>query len=383
MFFNIGHTPLENYPCHWHLGSFVVSTDQGWQYATMGTAEILYKGYADSAPLDRLLEQILFQTEPMLVGNFCALVLVDNTIEIQTDRYRNFPIYVGNGVNNLVSTSHTAWTDSLISVHADLSITEKKFDVIGPINADPLTKDQVIDQIIKILDAKTHSFVNHNTLPIKAFLSGGVDSLLVYSFLKKYTNNFELVLGTHFEWDYFWMKNSSRITNNWTYSQIHHWTHDCILTSGSLGDEFMLRNPVTADVFLKRQGISISNLLNSDKWLHAMQRLYFLKEKHQKIFATQPIPDLCGEPLHRYLCNIVVNDWQHWHLGRTITWTPLRDLEIFKLMLRLPQQDAISQTLNSQISMDIIEHNSPGLSGAVSDHKNMHNYLANLADFVL
>jgi hypothetical protein len=33
--------------------------------------------------------------------------------------------------------------------------------------------------------------------------------------------------------------------------------------------------------------------------------------------------------------------------------------------------------------MDIIEYNSPGLSAAVSDHKNMHNYLANLADFVL
>ena len=383
MFFNIGHQPLKNYPCHWHMGSFCVSTDQGWTKTTVGPAQILYKGYADQAPLENLLEQILFQTEPMLTGNFCALVLIDDAIKIQTDRYRSFPMYVGNGVNNLVSTSHTAWTDSLISVHADLSITEKKFDVIGPIDAAPLTKDQVIDQIIKILDAKTHSFVNHNTLPIKAFLSGGVDSLLVYSFLKKYTNNFELVLGTHFEWDYFWMKNSNRITNNWAYSQIHHWTHDCILTSGSLGDEFTLRNPVTADVFLKCQGISISNLLTSYKWRHAMQRLYFMKEKFQKIYATQSIPDLCGEPLHRYLCNIVVNDWQHWHLGRTITWTPLRDLEIFKLMLRLPQQDAISQTLNSQISMDIIEHNSPGLSGAVSDHKNMHNYLANLANFVL
>jgi hypothetical protein len=56
MFFNIAHDPLKNYPCHWQLGNFCVSTDQGWHYTTLGTAEILYKGYADTASLDQLLE---------------------------------------------------------------------------------------------------------------------------------------------------------------------------------------------------------------------------------------------------------------------------------------------------------------------------------------
>lgn len=383
MFFNIGHQPLKNYPCHWHMGSFCVSTDQGWKKTTVGTAQILYKGYADSAPMEQLLEQILFQVEPRLTGNFCVLVLIDGTITIQTDRYRSFPIYIGGGVNNLVPTPHTAWTDSLISVHADLAVTEHKFDVIGTIDITPLSKNQIQQKIVDYLDSKTQNFVAHNTLPFKVFLSGGVDSLLVYSFLKKYTNNFELVLGSYFEWDYFWMKNSSSITKHWAYSQMHHWTHDCILTSGTPGDEFTLRNPVTADVFLKHQGISINSLLSQPVWHHAMQRSYFMKDKNQQIIATQPALNLSTDQLHRYLCNTVVNDWQHWHLGRTITWTPLRDLEIFKLMLRLPQQDAISQILNSQISMDIIEQNCPGLSSAVSAQKNMYNYLANLADFVL
>lgn len=382
MFFNIGHTPLENYPCHWHMGSFCVSTDQGWHHTTLGTAQILYKGYADSAPLDRLLEQILFQTEPVLTGNFCALILVDNTIEIQTDRYRSFPIYVGNGVNNLVPTEHTAWTDSLILVHADLSVTENKFDVIGTIDTTPLTKDQVVDQTIEILDSKTRGFVANNTMPIKVFLSGGVDSLLVYSFLKKYSNNVELVLGSHHEWDYFWVKNSSDITRNWGYTQIHHWNHDCVLTSGAPGDEFMLRSPVTADLFLKHQGIEIAELLNDPKWKNCLHQAYFMQDKHQRIFETQPALSVSDHQLHWDLCNIVVNDWQHWHLGRTLTWTPLRDLGIFKLMMRLPQAVAIDQIMSSSVSINIIEHNSPGLSKVLSTQKNMHNPLANLAGLV-
>lgn len=382
MFFNIGHAPLENYPCHWHMGSFVVSTDQGWQHTTVGTAEILYKGYADSAALSQLTKQILFQTEPMLTGNFCALVLADNTIKIQTDRYRSFPIHIGNGVNNLVPTSHTAWTDSLITVHSDLSVTETKFDLIGTIDNDCWPKDQVIDQIVKILDSKTQNFVSNNTLPIKVFLSGGVDSLLVYSFLKKHTDQFELVLGTHVDWDYFWMKNSTDITRNWGYTQIHHWAHDCVLTSGAPGDEFMLRSPVTADLFLKHQGIEIADLLQQNQWQNCLHYSYFMREKHQKIFATQQIPSVTKKQLCWDLCNIVVNDWQHWHLGRTLTWTPLRDLELFKLMLRLPRQSAIGQVMNSEVSIDIIEHNSPGLSQILSSQKNMHNHLSNLTKLI-
>lgn len=383
MFFNIGHTPLENYPCHWHMGSFCVSTDQGWQQTTLGSAEILYKGYADSAPLDQLMEQILFQTEPKLTGNFCALVLVNDIISIQTDRYRSFPIYVGAGVNNLVPTEHTAWTDSLISVHADLSVTENKFDVIGAIDVSPLSKEYVQQRIVEILNKKTQKFVANNSLPVKVFLSGGIDSLLVYSFLKKYTKDFELVSGLHLDWDYFWLKNSGDITKHWGYTQIHHWNQDCVLTSGAPGDEFMLRSPVTADLFLKHHGLSISGLLAQPQWQKCLHYSYFMKPKHQDIFATQTPTSHTQQQLHWDLCNNVVNDWQHWHLGRTLTWTPLRDLEIFKLMLRLPVLDATAQIMNSQLSVDIIEHNSPGLSRAVSAQKNMHNHLANLTDFVL
>jgi hypothetical protein len=356
------------------LGGFSGSTDQGWTHTTLGTVEILYKGYADTNSLDQLLEQILCQTEPAITGNFCALVAVDNNIEIQTDQYRSFPIYIGNGINNLISTDRIAWTDSLVTVHPDLTITETKFDVIGNIDTTPLSVDTVLNNITKILDQKTKSFLKYNHLPVRVFLSGGVDSMLVYSFLKKHFDDYEFVKCSHVDYDYFWLKNSGDIRKHWGYNQIHHWQDPCVLTSGTPGDEFMLRSPTTSDLWLKAHGIQITDLLKDPNWSSCFHAEYFNRKSNYAILQEpSAIP-----ATRRELCNIIVNDWQHWHLGNTLTWTPLRDLEIFKLMLRLPVDTAINQVMNSSISIQLIERNCPGLSEALSDCKNTGNILANL-----
>jgi hypothetical protein len=78
------------------------------------------------------------------------------------------------------------------------------------------------------------------------------------------------------------------------------------------------------------------------------------------------------------VCNTVVNDWQHWHIGNTLTWTPLRDLELFKLCLRLPPELAKGQIMNSTVSRTLIEQNVPGLTSVLSDQKNTGNVMRNL-----
>jgi hypothetical protein len=78
------------------------------------------------------------------------------------------------------------------------------------------------------------------------------------------------------------------------------------------------------------------------------------------------------------LCDIVANDWQHWHLGETLHWTPLRDLEIFKILMRLPLSDAIDQIMDSTLSRALIEKNVPGATELISDQKNTEPILKNL-----
>ena len=176
--------------------------------------------------------------------------------------------------------------------------------------------------------------------------------------------------------------NSGIIQRSWAYKQIHHWTQSCVLTSGAPGDEFMLRSPVTTDLFLKAHGIKILDLLNDPKWSNCLHFEYFNREKHLDIFASDAKLDYTTiESLYQGLCNIVVNDWQHYHLGNTLTWTPLRDLEIFKILLRVPPNELLNQIMSSAISIQLIEQNKPGLSKLISDQKNNHTPMKNLVEF--
>lgn len=369
MFFHIADQPQENYSHHWKLGSFYVSTDSGWQLQQIGTAQVLYKGYADAAPVeDRLLDLVL-QTTPHILGNFCAMVLINDTLTIQTDRYRSFPIYINDhSVNNLIPAQRTAWTDSLITVHADISVTENKFDLIG----NTAVTTSTVDQIDQLLTEKIQKFQSHNQLPLRVFLSGGVDTLLLYSYIRRLDIPHEMVWNLHTDLDYFYLSNSTDIKRHWGYQQIHHWCEPCVLVSGTPGDEFMLRSPTTANQYLLKHGTSIPRLLATNP--DCLHHTYF--SKHAELFESQ---QSASAP---ELCNTVVNDWQHWHLGNTLTWTPLRDLELFKLFLSLPYEKAVAQIMNSAVSCELIERNVPGLTQVLSNQKNTGNAMRNLRDLL-
>jgi len=376
MFFHISKQTQENYPCQWQLGSFLIGTDTGWKNLIIGPVEILYKGYADSGPMESLLGQIMFQGIPQETGNFCALVVVHDTLTIQTDRYRSFPIYIDSaGINNLIATDRTAWTDSLITVHADLSVTENKFDVIGDIDTTELSFQQAQDLVHDILTRKTHEFLSHNTLPLKVFLSGGVDTMLMYSYLCACDAKFELLDHFHFDHDYFWQANSHLLNKYWAYTQTHHWRTPCILASGTPGDEFMLRNPVSGDYYLRHKGTALNQEIQP---VH-MQYDYAQLAKNQQSLNAHPELQTTQKKLHHHLCNAMVNDWQHWHLGNTLHWTPLRDLDIFKIIMRLPLKHVIDQITDNKFSRALIERNIPGGSDFLSIQKNNGPVLKNLA----
>ena len=387
MFFSIAKQHKTNFSYFYQLGSFAISTDAGWKEFVKDGHQILYKGYTDESTVELSIDDIIHQTEPTLLGNFCVLDFDSktNTLKIKTDRYRSFPLYVESGseVTNLTVLSQTAWTDSIIEVYADLTVNETKFDVIGVIDTTYTSVAEIVEKINTILETKTQKFVKAANSPIRVHLSGGVDSLLVYSYLQRYTNNYEIVKCAHIDYDAFWLKNSSTVKKFWGYTQIHHWNDSCVLISGAPGDEFMLRSPVTVDLFLKLQNYSMIELLKEPRWQGCLHQTYFNKPVHHKIFSdNKPLPNLDRQQMIWNLCNTIVNDWQHWHIGNTLTWTPLRDLEIAKLFFRLPADQSLGQILNSDISRQLIEQNSPGLTQVISDQKNSGNSMKNLVDFL-
>lgn len=379
MFFSISKHTKQNFPNNLNIHDFCIDTDAGWSVTQMQDCTVVYKGYADDFDLGQNLNLVLQQDSPVYLGNFCVFRITSDRLDIFTDRLRSFPIYVQQGteVTNLIPLEHTCWTDSYISVNSELEVQEKKFDAIGSVVLNTVTMDSAVQQITDILDAKTQCFLKHNRLPLKVFLSGGVDTTLVYSFLKKHNASLEIEFGEKVEYDYFWLKNSGDIQKNWAYKQIHHYRNPTVLSSGAPGDEFMLRSPTTVDLWLKQHNLDIVSLLADPKWSQCLHSDYFRKPSHLEIFKNQ---SKCQDNTVWNICNILVNDWQHWHLGNTLTWTPLRDLRILKILLSLPINEALNQIMNSKLSIRIIEQNVPGLSKIISDSKNSKNYLSNLTN---
>ena len=94
MFFSISHNEDANFNCHWTHNSVTVNTDSGWAQTQLGDQFIVYKGYAEAGQLTDLLPTILDQHIPLLLGNFCVIVIDHSTVQIKTDRYRSFPLWV-------------------------------------------------------------------------------------------------------------------------------------------------------------------------------------------------------------------------------------------------------------------------------------------------
>ena len=378
MFFSISKDNKDNFPHHYNFGSFIVNTDDGWKFATIDSINYLYKGYTDTGSIEDNLPQIIAEKFPTFLGNFCVI----GNGRIVSDLYRSFPITFNDSeITNLQSVGQHVWCDNYLTFDNQLNVNIAFNDVIGEIASDTITEETAINEIDSILSQKIINFLKNNTKPLKIFLSGGVDSMLVYSYIKKYSSNYKLIFSEHFDYDYFTLKNGYALKKNyWAYRQLNYWKDECVLSSGAPGDELMLRSPVTANLYLRHHNTSIPKLL-TDNNKNKMQFNYFLLEKNKKIYVQQQEEDIkfaSNAEMMRYLCNINANDFQHWHLGNTLTYTPLRDLEIFKVLMRLDIDSAINQIIDSSISKKLIERNDPSLIACLSDSKNHENYMSNL-----
>jgi hypothetical protein len=376
MFFSIGHQPNERFPCVTKLGSFWISHDQGWSRYKHHDYDVICKGYVDNDVLHLQLPDIIAQTDPVITGNFCLLIYDPNqhTINIKTDRYRSFPLYYqqGTGVGNFLVLENLAYTDGELTVFKNFDIEYANIEVIGGTDISQTT----IDEIHRYLYIKTEKFLACNSLPLKIFLSGGVDTTLLYSYVKALGVDHEVVWCSHIDHDFFYLANHYDLEQHWGYRQIHYWNHDCMLVSGAPGDEFTMRSPAIANLWLMANGSNLlEELAHNPDCLH---HTYFNLPKHHHLYKQQRDSWHPPDNLIRYLCNINANDYQHWHLGRTLTWTPFRDLELFKMFLGLPQKQIVGQILSSSVSIELIERNQAGLSRVISNQKNSHNFMSNL-----
>lgn len=383
MFFQISKSKQDNFPHNHITENFVISLDEGWQQTVdQHNNRIWFKGYLDSGLLSDYVREIASEEEPKFNGNFCVIKVFNDGVIIRADKLRSFPLWYSKslGVTNLIESGETIWSDSFIKLTNDLELIHSKFDAIGPIDTTTLSFNEVVDRVDLILTQKVQTFLETQVDPLRIFLTGGIDTGLLFSYVQKYTDNYKHIMCSHTDYDYFYLKNHSDLAKFWGYNQIHHWTEPCVLVSGAPGDEFTARSPTTANLLLLHYNTSIPELLNTNEFKNCLHSSYYNKEQYHKIWNNQKImhkPTSFEEVVYA-CCDYNLNDLQHWHLGNTLTWTPLRDLEIFKLFARLELSALQEQVMNSAVQIELIRRNNPKILTYLSTQKNYKNYLENL-----
>lgn len=385
MFFQIGPAK-DNFPFQYTHKNLVVNLDQGWTETCDSYGnKLFYKGYADDYDIKEILENISNQEEPLYTGNFCVIKCFDKGITVKADRYRSFPLWYSKkeGLTNLYALSWKIWADSYAMITLDSELVESKFNLIPDFETSYLSFDQVVDHVDCLLKKKIKNFIKFNSLPLKSFLTGGIDTGLLYSYLHKLKIPNELVTYTHMDFDYFYMKNHVTLMKFWGYSQIHHWKEHCVILTGAPGDEFTVRSPYTVNMMLKYYDSEIPKLLSEHIYHNSLHKEYFRKEEYDQIWEEQK--NLKFDSLKHVICqclNLIVNDHQHWHLGNTITWTPLKDIEFFITIARLCPADLKDHIMNSTVQKELIKRNFPELLSCLSTNKNSGNYMENLVKII-
>jgi hypothetical protein len=370
MFFSLSKEPDTRFPHQDRFGSWWFSHDEGWH----NFSNTWLKGYRQGA-----------------TGNYAEFELAADCITLKHGKNRSFPLWWNDQtltLTNLLGQGQPIRSDKRVMLFADWLIIENA-DIHGTIDTSPVSRDQAVDLLVQSLNHKVDYFQTFsNSYDRRLFVTGGIDTITILAMMRE-AGTFEQIEYQHFAYDYFTNHNMEKIREkHWGYRQIHHWTNENILLSGATGDEYMMRGPNTIALWCAWQDIDLVEILKKSTGYHVH---YFLRPKNLAIFqdAYQRRDQIRDQyptytDLVRQILDVNANDHQHWHLGRTITWTPFLDPGLTKIMLRLSVDDLLSQFINAQISRDIIHRYNPILDLLLSDSKNqnMRQNLHRLSDIL-
>jgi hypothetical protein len=362
MFFTLATTPDTRFPNQQELrpGAWL-SHDDGWHtHPTM-----VAKGYAN----DRTLHQAATSQAPVR-GNYCAFVLAGDRIDIRHDTDRAFPLWTdGRSITNLEPMGDKVLVDTTLSVEPGFRVSRQWRQQWWPTPA--LSDEEIVDRVHGILMETYESFLSNNDLPLKMFVTGGVDTVMAWAYLDHFTSDYELVDYDYLKFTKFYRLNHSRLKQFWGYRQTHLWSDDCVLVSGAMGDENFLRGPYTLEMMLRAHGTGITQVTRPGDYHHE----YYAKVMAKGLDLAEPDTDM--ERVKSRVMDINTNDHQHWHLDQTLHFTPFKDHRIVSAILNSSRQQLVMQARNAHINRLLIERLDPDKLKRISRSKN-HNSMENL-----
>lgn len=368
MFFSIAKTRLNNYPSSQKIHNFYFNCDLGWEFVVDTDAIYAFKGYATDNFLENIVKLKLYENK--LKGNFCIIKFTSNNVNIFSNYIRPFPLYLSdNELTNFIEDKHYSrqlWANELVALDSNFNLTSAREKIdLTVIKTDNIAT--AVDKIKTLLiQNEKHTADYFDDKPVITFRTGGLDTGLVCALINYLKVDAELTVDDVFEEDTGFVKNNlGSLRKLWGYNQLHNWQESRVIVTGSHGDEYFLRGPKLIATHCAWHDVNFLELL--EKNTNCYHYHYFKRDKNLKIFkeAWENRHYLKKKFPHKllltaHLINENANDYQHWHLDNTISWTPLKDLDITRILLGLDIEELIPQFLDGAISKQLITELSNG-----------------------
>ena len=373
MFFKLSTRPAMNFPVQtWLTPVLCLGHDHGWHMVELDEGvKVMIKGYANDRTITAAARHCATHTgAPQLRGNFCAMVIRDGRVTITHDTDRSFPLWVGDdAITNLAPTGEQIWADCVLTVDDKFHVSRQWHK---PWNRSASVSDAaIVDGVHEILMETFDSFLSHNRLPLKMFVTGGMDTTMAWAYMDHFTKDYEMVDYNYLKLTPFWKRNSSKLKRFWGYKQTHLWSEDCVLVSGAMGDENFMRGPYTMEMMLQAHGTGLADVLQPGDYHYKHCRGYL--DKGLDVGTIDPdIGKVRDTVMERN-----INDHQHWHIEQTLHFTPFKDSRILSLITQSSREQLVLQARDAHINRLLIEKLDPSKLEKVSRFKN-HNSMENV-----
>jgi len=374
MFFKIAPQNLDQFMFNYRLNdTHWLNCDAGWTSVETKYGTAYIKGYCHEHAFDTAFAEELFEdTEPRYTGNFVAvLARLSGTVDITNDVTRSTPVWrTDTAVGNIdMPDAVNVWATNTATITTE--VVEHAWNNITPNDLTSRTFDAAVDQIDEILTAK-FAWLKDTAKNVKIFYTGGIDTLLCVSYLRRLGIQHELVTAEHYDYDKFACNFDQAIKTNWAYRQMHHWREPTYFVTGACGDEFFLRGPATANLMLMHLGINMERLLQPEHYHYH----YFRETEKLDIYNAQRVnPEIQKilpnkKEVQDYIMGMCINDHQHWHLGNTVTFTPFKDIRILATVLEMEKNDIAECIADAKLQRTLIARNNPALLSCLDQYKN-------------
>jgi len=343
MFFTISKTPSSLLKESHTVGKWIVSTDKGWQTFRSSAGKHFRKG----------------------LGNIdCEIIFTDDDWQIITSGIRRFPLWRsadGDTVSNIQVTDtmiHNPHTVSHRNNELQITFREPPSNLLPSVDRVILRHDleeQMCDNLVR--QAET---LAEQSIPIIAPNSNGVDCALVRATLDYcgITYKSDKISDTTLT-----KKHLSKHHCFWGYGQMLDEGQPHIQATGYFGDAYISRDPVYVSLYLKKWNINLTE--EFDKAGQSYMRNTFDRQHRDNLAKLDyPVdPDAS-------LIDMLINDFQVWHIDECLTWTPFVDIEFMRLCLSMDPDTVIDQCVNAGLSKSLIKRLSPARLEEVQQNHN-------------